>query len=437
MKKILIVDDQMITLKMTSHILASQYQTVCASSGLEAVELYRSEHPDMILTDLHMPEMSGFELHRTLQEICSENIPIMFMTADSSDETESLDFDNGAVDYIQKPFRADVLLKRVANILQNVEEIRGLRKAAETDPMTGLLNKASVQDEINSAMRDTPGVLMMIDLDNFKLVNDIYGHSMGDKILIRFAEIIRSAIRAADVAGRMGGDEFIAYCKYVKNEDVIAEKARYINDELIHSALEYMGDDMRIPLGVSIGAAVVPEEGNDFLTIYKKADKALYNVKQGSKHGFCLYHDETKTEEEEDLSVSGIQSEMKLLGERQRERGAYALPYEQFKLIYRFLVRMESNYHKENRLIIFTVKARSGSEADLMLATARFYDTACSSLRASDVVTQRGKDQVMVLLLEADHIDSKTVIGRIESNFKSAEEDYDLISEMDVIKQDY
>ena len=438
MKKILIVDDQMITLKMTSHILASQYQTVCASSGQEAIELYKKERPDLILTDLHMPEMSGFELQSTLQEQFVENIPIMFMTADSSDENESKGFENGAVDFIRKPFRADVLLRRVANILQSVEEIQGLRKAAETDPMTGLLNKASSQDEIGSIIKQTPGVLMMIDLDSFKLVNDIYGHNMGDKVLIRFAEIIRSAIRASDIAGRVGGDEFIAFCQHIRNEEVVAEKVKYINDELLKSALEYMGDDMRIPLGASVGAVYVPDEGTDFLTVYKKADKALYSVKQNGKHGYAFYHDASKTEQDTAAVTTGILSEMAILAERGREKGAFALPYDQFKLIYRFLIRVESNYHKENRLILFTLKDKDSDEVskDVIYATQRFYDTACSSLRASDVVTLRGKNQVMILLLEANLVDSKMVIDRVVANWQEAERGYELVSEMEIIKED-
>ena len=438
MKKILVVDDQMITLKMTSHILASQYQTVCASSGSEAIELYKKERPDLVLTDLHMPEMSGFELQSILQQEFEERVPIMFMTADSSDETESKGFENGAVDFIRKPFRADVLLKRVANILQSVEEIRGLRKAAETDPMTGLLNKASSQDEIGELIKSTPGALMMIDLDSFKLVNDIYGHNMGDKVLIRFAEIIRSAIRAADIAGRIGGDEFIAFCQHVKSEDVIAEKVKYINEELLKSALEYMGDDMRIPLGASVGAVYVPDEGTDFLTIFKKADKALYQVKQNGKHGYAVYRDASKVEHDVVAATTGIMNEMAILAERSREKGAYALPYDQFKLIYRFLIRVESNYHKENRLIIFTLKAKDSEEVnkDVIYATQRFYDTVCSSLRASDVVTLRGKNQVMVLLLEANLVDSKMVIDRVVTNWQEAEKGYELVSEMEIIKED-
>lgn len=207
---------------MTAHILSTRYETICATNGEEAIEIYKKERPNMILSDLNMPGMSGFELQNTLQDMYCEQIPVMFMTADNSDDTESQGFENGAVDYIRKPFRADVLLKRVENILKNVEKIQGLK-------------------------------------------------------------------RAADIVGRMGGDEFIAFCQYVSEEEVVAEKTKYINEELLKSAKEFMGEDMTIPLGASIGAVAVPDEGTDFLTLYQKADKALYNVKQNGKHGFAIY----------------------------------------------------------------------------------------------------------------------------------------------------
>ncbi len=434
MKKILIVDDQAITLKMTNHILETKYRTICASSGLEAISLYKKERPDMILTDLHMPQMSGFELLNTLQDEYAERIPIMFMTADSSDEMESKGFENGAVDYIRKPFRADVLLRRIENILQNAEQIAGLKRAAETDPMTGLLNKSSSQEEIGQMCRETPGMLMMIDLDSFKLVNDIYGHAMGDKILISFAEIIQSAIRATDLAGRMGGDEFIAYCQHVSDESVIAEKTRFINEEILRSAKEYMGEDMAIPLGASIGAVIVPDEGTDFLTLYKKADQALYTVKQNGKHGYKVYTEERREDLLTEAVSTNIANEMAVLGERSRKKGAYCLPYDDFRLLYRFLVRVESNYHKVNRFLVFSLDTQEKEDESYQDAFRQLYEVVSSSLRASDVVTERGKGYVLVLLLEAGALDSRLVIERIRKKWEGTGCEYEMNVENEIIK---
>ncbi|MBR3624073.1 MAG: diguanylate cyclase, partial [Selenomonadaceae bacterium] len=292
MKKILIVDDMAVSLLMTENILSTQYDVVCASSGEEAMKVYEKEHPDMVLSDLRMPKMSGYELQLALQEKHREKIPFMFMTADQAEETESQGFDNGAMDFIRKPFRADVLLRRVANILQTVDRIQGLKKHASIDSLTGLLNKSSSEEELAKICRTTAGALMMIDLDSFKLVNDIHGHSMGDKILISFADIIRDALRPADIIGRMGGDEFIAFCHGMLDENGVSVKSDFINENLVKSAKELMGEDMNIPLGASIGCVFVPRHGVDFEELYKKADKALYTVKQNGKHGYNIYKEE-------------------------------------------------------------------------------------------------------------------------------------------------
>ncbi len=435
MKKILIVDDERITLRMTQHILASHYETICVTSGSDAIEAYKTERPDMILTDLHMPQMSGFELQSTLQEQYAEHIPVMFMTADDNDETEGKGFEAGAVDFIRKPFRADVLLKRIENILRNVEQIKGLKAAAETDPMTGLLNKASSQSEIGNMLRESRGVLMMIDLDSFKLVNDLYGHSMGDKILIRFAEIIRAAIRSNDIAGRMGGDEFIAFCQNVTDEEIVADKTKFINDEIMKSAKEFMGEDMNIPLGASVGAVRAPQEGTDFLTLYKKADKALYSVKQNGKHGYCIFTQEDKPHEDSGNNVTGIAQEMLILGERNKGKGAYALPYDQFRIIYRFLARVEDNYQKENRLILFTLQPKD-ENTTVGENIEKFYETVCHSLRGSDVVAKNGSNKVEVILLEAESLYCDMVIERIINNWKENEPVglFDIDYEIEIIK---
>ncbi len=417
--KILIVDDEKISLRMTDHILSSEYDTVCASSGHEAIEIYRREKPDLVLSDLRMPEIDGFELQRRLQKEYDRTIPFMFMTADRRDETESRGFDIGALDYIRKPFRADVLLKRVANIFVNIEQIQGLKKAAVTDPMTGLLNKASSQEEIDIMCRESHGVLMMVDLDSFKAVNDLYGHDMGDKILIRFAEIIRSAIRSTDLAGRMGGDEFVVFCKNIVSEEVIAEKSSYINRELVKSAKEFMGEDMVIPLGVSIGCAFAPNEGKDFFTLFKKADKALYDVKQNGKHGYKVYAEKPLAKNRTDTELSSLTAAMMLMSERNISKGAMVLQPDQFKYIYQFANRMIINYKETIRVILFSVHITGDKSLEAVMES--FTGIVKMSLRLCDVVTQYSNNQLMVLLLKIAASDVEVVTDRIMMNWEATD----------------
>lgn len=438
MKKILIVDDEKINLYMTENILSTQYKTFTANSGQEAIGIFENERPDLILTDLRMPEMSGFELQSTLQNRYDETIPVMFMTADNTDETESRSFESGAVDYITKPFRADVLLRRVENILKNVD----LKRASETDPMTGLLNKMSSQQEIDRAVKSGSGALLMIDLDSFKLVNDLYGHAMGDRILIRFAEIIRTQIRQSDIAGRLGGDEFVAFCRDVRDEAVIARKAKYINEEILKSAKEYMGEDMTIPLGASIGAVLSPNEGTDFHTLYEKADQALYEIKEHGKHGYALFSGKKDGSAETGGDLSDIDTMIQVLSERNRKKGAFGQPFEKFRFLYQYLARMESNYHHENRLILYTLKSR-GENADKIIGadereelTNRCFEEVRSDLRASDVVSVSPGGQIVVLLLEANEHYANMVAERVMARWDKTDDakEWGLSYEMDVIR---
>lgn len=417
--KILIVDDEMISLRMTDNILSSEHRTVCASSGQEAIEIIKNDPPDLVLSDLRMPQIDGFRLRQIVLEEVGKDIPFMFMTADTKDETESKGFAIGALDYIKKPFRADVLLKRVSNIFRNLEQIKGLKQAAGTDPMTGLLNKKASQEEIDSICKKHSGALLMVDLDSFKPVNDIYGHEMGDKVLIRFAQILCSAIRSTDIAGRMGGDEFVVYCKNINSDEIIAKKAEYINSEIVKSAKELMGEDMSIPLGASIGCAFAPDEGKDFQSLFKKADKALYDVKQNGKHGYKVYV-EAKTEEKSSGDkTKTLSTAMMILGERNQKKGALFLNLDQFKYVYRFMNRVVVNYKNTIYILLYSIEAKEG--ADVEATTDAFAETVSGLLRVSDVVTRYSKNQVMVVLMNMEAGDIKIVTDRIQNKWAESE----------------
>ncbi|MBR0260180.1 MAG: diguanylate cyclase [Selenomonadaceae bacterium] len=407
MSKILIVDDDEMMLMMARHILSSRYETVTATTGAEAIEIFEQEKPDMVLSDLMMPEMDGYELHRILQEKTSETLPVMFMSANEGDESEIKGFEVGAADYIHKPLRPDVLLRRVGNIIDNLDKIHGLEVAASTDPLTKLLNKSGVQKEIGDLVKKSNGALLMIDLDSFKLVNDIYGHNMGDKILIFFGELIKKIIRANDLAGRQGGDEFIAFLQNVDDEKILQDKTVFLNEQILIAAKKFMGADMEIPLGTSIGAVFVPDEGRDFQMLCKKADSALYKVKQNGKHGISIFGAHSH---EKKVSVEGISQMRMILAERNIEPGAYFVEFEDFKKIYRLLSRMADNYKKGLTLMQFTLPEKSFAE--------EFKEILLKSLRKSDCVTQSG-NKFLVLLMEATEEESDKVKKRIFSRLKN------------------
>lgn len=398
MRKILIVDDEKIMLRIASKILSKEYETLCANSGAEAVEIFRRERPDMVLSDLLMPGMDGYELHRILQEQSAEAVPIIFMTADDSDESESRGLGVGAADYIRKPLKPDVLIGRVKNIFDRFEQIHGLTEAASVDQMTGLLNKTAAQREISKLCVESDGVLLALDLDSFKLVNDIYGHAMGDKVLIGFAELLKSQLNSDDVAGRTGGDEFIAFCRAVHDERTIFKKARFLNGRLMKLARELMGSDMKISLGASVGAVYVPDEGRDFTDLTAKADKALYKVKHFGKHGCAFYG----VENFDGVASKSIAQTQLLLSERDRDSKAYVVNFEKFKAVYRYAVRQP-----ENRSVLMQCILETEDEDE----REKFLTRLTESLNRGDCITQFGREQFLILTTEAEAVRLKAQVA--------------------------
>ena len=255
--------------------------------------------------------------------------------------------------------------------------------------------------------KTSAGALLMIDLDSFKLVNDLYGHGMGDKILIHFARLIKEIIRENDLTGRMGGDEFIAFLQNVDDEKILQNKAAYLNEQLLIVAKKFMGYDMQIPLGTSVGAVFVPDEGRDFASLYKKADVALYNVKQHGKHGLAVFGIHKSAE---NLSVSGLSQLRMILEERNQESGAYFVDFETFKKIYRLMARMADNYQKDLTLMQFTLRVGEFAE--------EFKTILLKSLRRSDCVSQSG-NKFIVLLPETSEKESDDIKNRIFSRLEN------------------
>ena len=174
-----------------------------------------------------------------------------------------------------------------------------------------------------------------------------------------------------------------------------------------------MGEDMNIPLGASIGCVLVPQAGTDFADLYKKADKALYIVKKNGKHGYNIFSEDAPEERVETV-VTLAQVEM-ILGERNIEAGAFVLPFESFRIIYRFLKRTRAGYGKTICIVLLALK-RSSDDGKISLKRAgeQFIECLHNTLRRGDVVSQNGRNQFLVLLTNTDgHHDVTSAIDRV------------------------
>jgi len=209
-KKILIIDDTDFMVKLISDILQEAgYEVIVASEGVEGLLKVRSEKPDLIILDIVMPGMDGFEVCRILRDDESNNLmPIIMLTAQDDEDNKLTGLELGADDYIVKPFNPRELLCRVRNTLKRIDRNRW------ANPLTGLRGNIEIQAELNSRIaRNELFAVMYIDLDNFKAYNDVYGFASGDRAIKLTAGILQDNVKlfgsSKDFIGHIGGDDFI------------------------------------------------------------------------------------------------------------------------------------------------------------------------------------------------------------------------------------
>ena len=222
MKTILVVDDDNLTLALAKSVLNEKYKVVPVIKGKRALTYLENGKCDIILLDINMPEMDGFEVLSRIREMeqC-RNIPVIFLTADIDAETETRCFKEGAVDFIGKPFVPDVMLSRISRLLeleelrnnladrleQKTREVSDIKKKSQQDALTGLWDRTYTEENVNELLESgTEGALFMIDIDNFKPINDNYGHMAGDETLKMLGNVLRGLSSEGDVICRIGGD---------------------------------------------------------------------------------------------------------------------------------------------------------------------------------------------------------------------------------------
>ena len=424
-KWIIVVDDDTANLKMAGHILSKNNMRVTAlKSGSSFLE-YVSENgmPDLVLLDIKMPVMDGFETLGRLRQIENQKglmkTPVIFLTADEDVDTETRGFEVGVSDFIRKPFNPDVLLRRIDNIMSNSQEMHNLKSEATLDKLTGFLNKGAAAVELSKMCSEKTGCLLMIDLDSFKLVNDIYGHAMGDKVLIACADIIKNAVPGDGRFGRLGGDEFAAFAVGVSTEQAVAEIAAKINEDISKSAKELMGDDVSIPLGASVGGIFVPRYGNDYNSLIKLADKALYIVKKNGKHGYGLYNDDL--EDDKETATIDIHALSEILGERSVQDVALQLDKDSFSSVYRYVIRYIIRHHINGCKVLFTLDPANGKrDADFYENVDEFGQRIRGTLRKSDIFMRNNKNQYFVFLTDIRADSVEKVINHLVNDWNSS-----------------
>jgi len=296
--KILIVDDSVNNIELLSDILCDDYEVLFATNGDKALKMIPKLLPDLILLDIVMPKMDGYEMIQFLKHNPQiTHIPVIFISAKSGTEDMVKGFSLGAVDYISKPFAPEEVKVRVKTHIENQLLLKALRMAnhqlqqlSRADGLTGISNRRHfdefLQQMCNRAKRHGhPISLCLIDIDYFKLYNDHYGHQQGDVCLVEVAQTIHHFTqRDGELAARYGGEEFAIILT-----ESTAQQAREHAEKCLHAVqslkIEHVQSTCSPHVSISMGLVTIANSVEMTpQNLIQRADSALYQAKQSGRN---------------------------------------------------------------------------------------------------------------------------------------------------------
>jgi diguanylate cyclase (GGDEF)-like protein len=291
--RILVVDDAMENIRILHAALQDEHEVLFALDGPRALELARTQHPDLILLDALMPGMDGYTLCKALRAAPeTADIPVIFVTALSSPEDETRALETGAADFISKPVNAAVVRARVRTQLTVKRQSDALRALVLTDALTGVANRRAFDERLAGEWRrcgrnGLPVALILVDVDHFKLYNDYYGHQAGDNTLIQVAVAMqRAAGRSQDLVARYGGEEFAILLPQLDGRGASGVASRLMT-ELERMAIPHAASPTAPHLTASMGlASMTPGEQTSPSDLVQVADVRLYQAKADGRNRY-------------------------------------------------------------------------------------------------------------------------------------------------------
>lgn len=300
------------------------------------------------------------------------------------------------------------------------------------DYLTGLLSKQKGEHDIAMSLRADGGSLMLIDMDHFRKINDEHGHLMGDVVLKMTADVIREVCGNSLVC-RTGGDEFLYYLDGITDEEAVKAKVKELLDAFHKKQQEVeVLRDAELSVGISISGT----DGREFDELYRRADKALYLVKQndGLRYGFYQKSGILRTPEQSQNDLDKI---MDVIKNRETYQGVFQVDYDEFNHVYDFVKHMSQRNKKETQLLLFTLFSSNGSEVRLeRMETAMqcMEQAICKSLRGVDVGARYSSSQFLVVLLGTERENVRVVTDRIVQNYFKLYGEKDITLTYDIAK---
>ena len=291
--RILAIDDTPANLQVLAAALTLDFNLQIATSGPVGLAAAGKAPPDLILLDVMMPGMDGFEVCRRLKaDPVLQTIPVIFITATTDRNAEEMGLALGAVDYISKPIKVEIAKLRIRNLLEREVLRRQLERIAHYDVLTKLPNRALLSDRMNQAMtqaqrRNEKLAVVFLDLDGFKAVNDTHGHEVGDFLLVTVAERMQAVLRDSDTLARIGGDEFVTV---LPDLATIANCAPVLTRLLQAAAQPVQFGQITLQVSASLGVTFYPQaQEMDADQLLRQADQAMYQAKQSGRNRFHVF----------------------------------------------------------------------------------------------------------------------------------------------------
>lgn len=293
---ILIIDDSEFNIAVLLRILGSSYSVSIAKSGIEGIEIAKKLNPDVIILDIIMPGMDGFETIAVLKKNASTSkIPVIFISGLSKTEDEEKGLALGGADYITKPFSTEIVKLRVRNQILMLEYIRTIEELGRIDQLTGIPNRRSFHERLfiewKSAIRDSALIsILIMDIDNFKMINDTFGHMMGDVVLQKVSKAIKDSIkRPTDFIARWGGEEFIVLLPSTATDGAffVAESIRKSVEDVEIIFMDGRSTKVTMSIGLNTHQPTNECVVNSFL---HDADSALYEAKANGKNNVTIFN---------------------------------------------------------------------------------------------------------------------------------------------------
>lgn len=427
MKRILMVDDVSTNLKCAAEVLKDQYEIMTAGSGEQAFEVLKASVPDLVLLDINMPGMSGFEVFDRMKMIPElSQIPVIFLTAATDKDIEVQGFEKGAADFIRKPYNPEDLIARISKVLQNSSSVtEAVLQSGDIAFLLYKVNPKKLMDWADSS--NTCGYIILLNFENFEQIRELFGIEAENRLLARTVIFLEEIPGNDNCICHVDGNMFAVYVEGDHDADSVRAIIRRIIAGLEFEINESIPEEFDIKVVITAGIALKPEDGKNYKELLKCADKALYFARESGKrkyHFFNAGQGDQKEPDEESNFINLLQLKRQFEGKSMDSADGR----ESLQKTYHIISKYWGNMGKEMQIIFFDILGDGAGEEAMSILS----EVIAGSLRKGDTAVKCGKLQYITVLLNASVPNGEIAAMRIKKKFeeKAGEKGISLAYEM-------